>query len=376
MNIIKFQNFISESVSDDKFKTIPEGASIPSSGVVKFGIDPTSDKLHLGHLIPILMVKKLKEKGMDVHIILGTFTAQLGDPSGKDSMRPILTLDSTKSNADSIISQIHRVLGKDITVHYNHEWFNEMSLPEIMKTLSKYTVDYLMSREAFQNRQQSGGTIGAHEIIVPLLQGLDSVKLKAKVEVGGSDQMFNFLLSRDVQSKSGQDPEICIMAPIINGTDGRKMSKSYNNCIYINDVPKDVFGKAMSISDEIMKEWLPIFIENYDSNKHPMELKKTLASKITDIIWGDGSGQKERDNFEKSVQKGIIPDNIPSLPSAEIVSYVSTATKSSKGEAKRLISQGGVTIIRGESEFKSALETKLEPGDIVRCGKRNYSKVQ
>ena len=349
---------------------------MPTSGVVKFGIDPTSDKLHLGHLIPIRMVKKLKENGMDVHIILGTFTAQMGDPSGKDTMRPILSLSATKSNADSIISQMHRVLGDDITIHYNHEWFNEMTLPEIMRMLSKYTVDFLLSRDAFQKRQEAGNSIGIHELIVPLLQGLDSVKLKANVEVGGSDQLFNFLLSRDVQDKMGQDPEICFMAPIINGTDGRKMSKSYNNCIYINDSPKDVFGKVLSISDKTMHEWYPLFIENYNKEDHPMTLKKALAVEITNIIW-PGKGEEEKSAFEK-VSSGSLPADIPEIKSEPLLDLISKMNKISKGDARRLLTHGAVSVAKsGSSDLEKVTDQnyQLQPGDVIKAGKRNYGRI-
>ena len=381
VEIKKFEKFnlfqyLTEDIDASTFKTIPEGSEMPTSGVVKLGIDPTSDKLHLGHLIPIRMVKKLKENGMDVHIILGTFTAQMGDPSGKDTMRPILSLSATKANADSIISQMHRVLGEDITIHYNHEWFNQMTLPEIMRMLSKYTVDFLMSRDAFQKRQTSGNPIGMHELIVPLLQGLDSVQLNANVEVGGTDQLFNFLLSRDVQAKMGQTPEICFMSPVINGTDGRKMSKSYNNCIYINDSPKDVFGKVLSISDTTMHEWYPLFIENYDKEGHPMTLKKALAVEVTNIIWGPGSGEKEKEAFEK-VTSGSLPEDIKDYPLVPLVDFIANMAKLSKGDSRRLVTQGAVSVAKSGSHDlnKVGLDYQIEKGDVIKAGKRNYGRA-
>ena len=372
--LTNYQNFlIKESVNMMGFKILPEGSKIPTSGVVKLGIDPTSDKLHLGHLIPIRMVKKLKESGMQAHLILGTFTAMLGDPSGRDTMRPVLTPETTKANAASIVSQLERVLGKDITIHYNHEWFDKMTLPEALAILAKFNVDYLMSRDSFQKRKEGGNPVGLHEIIVPILQGLDSVELNAKVEVGGTDQLFNFMISRDLQSKSGQDPEICLMAPIINGTDGRKMSKTYNNAIYINDAPTDVYGKVMSISDETMKQWLPIFIETYDTKEHPMKLKKQLAYVVTEEIWGADGAEKGKAAFENNIQAGKLPDDIKELPiDADFLSFISKMTGESKGAARRLLQGGGIAV----NDVKvSALDYKLKAGDIVRAGKRNYAKV-
>ena len=363
---------IKEAIEVTGFKVIPEGSKIPTSGVVKLGIDPTSDQLHLGHLIPIRMVKKLKENGMDAHIILGTFTAMLGDPSGRNDMRPILSLEQTKKNAESILSQLHRVLGTDITIHYNNEWFDKMTLPQSLAILSKFTVDYLMSRDSFQKRAGSGNPVGLHEIIVPILQGLDSVELNATVEVGGTDQLFNFMISRDLQAKSGQTPEICLMAPIINGTDGRKMSKTYNNAIYINDTPANVYGKVMSISDEVMYQWAPIFFETFDEKQHPMKLKKELAYTVTKEIWGQDGAEKGKANFEETVQAGKMPDEVKEIPISDIVSFVATMVAQSKGNARRLIQQGGVSI----DNVKINSEThQLKVGDIVKVGKRTYAKV-
>lgn len=369
-----FNNFLlKESVDTTGFKIIPEGSSIPSSGVVKLGIDPTSDKLHLGHLIPIRMVKKLKENGMNVHIILGTFTAVLGDPSGRDSMRPILSPEQTKANAASIVSQLHRVLGKDIEIHYNHEWFDKMTLPEALATLSKFNVDYLMSRDAFQKRKESGNPVGLHEIIVPILQGLDSVELNARVEVGGTDQLFNFMISRDLQAKSGQEPEICLMAPIINGTDGRKMSKTFNNAIYINDSDTDVYGKVMSISDETMKQWLPIFIEGYNPEEHPMKLKKALAYAVTEEIWGKEGAEKGKKFFESTVQSKELPTDIKEYPKSDLLTFLVAMLKCSRGHARGLIAQGGILV----NDVKvSTQDYELKSGDIVKSGKRNFAKVK
>jgi len=370
--VMNYQGFlIKESVDITGFKVLPEGATIPTSGVVKLGIDPTSDQLHLGHMIPMLMVKKLKESGMDVHIILGTFTAQMGDPSGRDTMRPILSPAQTKANADSIVSQLHRILGTDITIRYNNEWFDKMTLPEALKILAKFNINYLMSRDSFQKRNEGGNPVGLHEIIVPILQGLDSVELKAKVEVGGTDQLFNFMISRDLQSKSGQDPEICLMAPIINGTDGRKMSKTFNNAIYINDKDTDVYGKVMSIPDETMYQWLPIFIEGYNKDEHPMKLKKALAFKVTEEIWGIDGAQKGEAHFKSTVQSKELPSDIKEYPAADIISFMTTMMKCSRGEARRLITQNAVSI----NDIKATVDSTLKSGDIVKSGKRNFARV-
>jgi tyrosyl-tRNA synthetase len=365
---------LNESINTSGFKIFPEGSSIPK-GIVKFGIDPTLDKIHLGHLVPMLMVKKLKEQGNPISIVLGTYTAMLGDPSGKSETRPMLSASQTKSNASALIEQIERIIGTGITFHYNHEWFEKMSMTDLMQVLSKFTVDYLMSRDAFQKRAESGASIGVHELIVPILQGLDSVELKAAVEVGGTDQLFNFSLSRDVQVKHGQTAEVCLMAPIINGTDGRKMSKSFGNCIFVNDTPTDVFGKAMSISDEVMYQWLPLFMDIFDPKEHPMKLKKKLAESVTNIIW-PGKGTEELLTFEKNVQNKELPTDIPSIPNSNLIDFIVTLTKRSKGDCRRLIQQDAISVIRGEETIKANdMGFVLQPGDIVKAGKRNYAKV-
>lgn len=372
----KDYGMITEAVTSG-FETIPPAQDITklTSGVVKFGIDPTSTEMHLGHLIPIRMVKKLKEQGCDVHIILGTFTAQMGDPTGKDTMRPILSAEDTKTNADSILGLIKRVLGDDITIHRNGDWFNEYTLPKMMGILSKFNVGQLTSRDAFQKRMAAQEPIGMHELIVPILQGLDSVELDADIEVGGSDQMFNFHITRRTQQMMGQEPEICIMAPIINGTDGRKMSKSYGNCIFLNDSPTDVFGKAMSISDETMHEWYPIFKEDYDREEHPMKLKKELAKIITDEIWPN-EGEKALTSFESTVQKGNKPTDIPTFEMNDewdFMNYVAKISGQSRSQARRLIQQNAVSV--NDVKVKDIGFKDLKTGDIVQVGKRRFGEI-
>lgn len=378
--IKKFKPYfsINESVSIQGFKIIPEGSSIPKSGIVKFGIDPTmgansggAGGLHLGHFIPMRMVKKLKEFGMKVVIVLGSFSAQIGDPSGRSEMRPMLSFEQTLKNAESLIPQIKKIIGDDIEIRFNHEWFNEMKLPEMMSILSKFTAEYLMSRDSFQKRKEAGGTLAMSELIVPILQGIDSYELKADLEIGGTDQFFNMLLSRDVQEKMGQKPEICLMAPILNGLDGKKMSKTFNNCIYLNDSPKDVFGKAMSIPDAVMYEWYPLFFDSYDDNKHPMILKKDLAEKITDEIW-PGKGSEERASFENTFQKKEVPTDMVKIEATNLLDFVVKLRKCSKGAARTLIGSNSVTV---NNKKETDTNLPISSGDIIRVGKKDFGEV-
>lgn len=355
---------------------------------IKFGIDPTSDKLHLGHLVPLLLLKKLWREGHNISIILGTFTAQLGDPSGKDTMRPILNSEDVEKNAKSIMEQIHRFFdnykektGSLVTIFRNHVWFEDMGSMGMLKLLSKFTTTQLLSRDSFQKRISEKNPIGMHELTVPVLQGYDSVHVKADVEIGGNDQMFNFGITRDVQRLSGQTPEVCILMPIINGTDGRKMSKSFDNCIFFNDTPIDVFGKTMSISDELMEEWWSIFMsdkikfEEIRKNNHPLQVKKELAWNITNIIWPSENSEITREaqeHFENVIQNRNKPKEFITLSSDNLVNIIIEVRKCSISEAKRLISQGGIKVNDNKIIDESF---GLKAGDIVKVGKLDFVKI-
>lgn len=347
---------------------------------VKFGIDPTSDKLHLGHLIPLMVAKKLWKEGHNIQIVLGTFTAQLGDPSGKDTMRPIIDQDTTKLNADSITKQIHRVFGNYkesgtgvVSIFKNHTWFESMNSIEMINILSKFTTAQLLARDSFQKRIEDENPIGMHELIVPVLQGMDSVQLASDVEIGGTDQLFNFAITRDMQRIHGQEPEKCILMPIINGTDGRKMSKSFGNCIFLNDSPEDVFGKVMSISDELMKEWWPVFFSVEQINMNfPMDQKKRLAFQITTEIWSFDEADKAQQHFENKIQNKQVPDDIQEIAATNVLSAVVAIRKCSITEAKRLISQGAVRV---HGNKVSEVDFNLQPGDIVKVGKLDFAKI-
>lgn len=348
---------------------------------IKFGIDPTSDKLHLGHLVPLLMAKKLWKQGHNIDIVLGTFTAQLGDPSGKDTMRPILDQETTTKNAESIKSQIHRIFENykventgNVSIFRNHVWFEEMNSIQMLSILSKFTTTQLLSRDSFQKRIDEKNPIGIHELVVPVLQGFDSVHLKSDVEIGGSDQLFNFAITRDMQRIHGQEPEVCMLMPIINGTDGRKMSKSFDNCIFINDTPEDVFGKTMSISDKLMQEWWPIFWDEHEEidMRDPMSEKKFLAAKITSLIWSDEEAVKAAKHFREVIQRKKNPEDFKEMSSKNIIDIILRVRNCSVSEAKRLIAQGGIRV---NGNKISEEKVDLNEGDIVKVGKLDFVKI-
>ena len=365
---------------------------------IKFGIDPTADKLHLGHLIPLLLIKDFLEKGHHIDIVLGSYTAQLGDPSGKDTMRPILNAETTMENASKIMAQVIRVLGKenekDLEFQMNHLWFQQMTAIEMTNILSKFTVSNLLARDSFSKRMEENNPIGMHELVVPILQGIDSVKLKTNVEIGGTDQLFNFNITREVQRNHQQEPEVCVLMPIINGTDGRKMSKSFNNCIFLDDTSENVFGKVMSISDDLMKEWWPAICKvnfpisdfkgvDFSGDLHPMKLKKDLAWWITKLICGHDKADKEFEHFQSVIQKKEIPKEIKDIkiPVAGMISILDIIMQTrncSKTEARRLIEAKSVRFMEDGSNFKVIVSGDLQivtPGVIIKVGKRNFAKI-
>lgn len=355
-----------------KFTTFPQNINIDNKrGMVKFGIDPSGTSLHLGHLLPLRIVKMLKDKGCQIHIVLGTFTSTIGDATGRDATRPLLDKAVVLENTELILPQIKRILGDDITIHRNNEWFDKMKLNEMMSILSNFTVQDLLNRDSFQTRIQNGSTISMQELIYPLLQGMDSVVLKSTYEIGGQDQLLNMIKGRELQEINGIEPQICILSPVINGLDGRKMSKSFGNCIFINDTPEDVFGKAMSISDETMKEWLPIFFNEIDITKHPMEQKKELAFQITQEIWGLEAAEKGKLHFQSVIQSKELPENMPEFEIGNLTEIVSKIINGSKTEARRLFQSNAVRI-NGEKVVEGA---EVKAGDIIKVGKRHFAKI-
>jgi tyrosyl-tRNA synthetase len=357
-----------------KFTIFPENSNINKIGVAKFGVDCTSTQgLHLGHMLPLKILKFLRDKGNDIHIILGTFTSEVSDPTGRDATRPTLSKEQIDESAEVILRQIKRILGDNITIHRNNEWFDKMTLTEVMKTLSNFTVQKLLNRESFQNRIENNSTISVPEMLYPILQGIDSVKLNATYEIGATEQLLNLISGRELQEIHGQEPQICIMSPVLTGIDGsgRKMSKSFNNTINLNDTPEDVFGKAMSISDETMRGWLPIFFDEIDNSKHPMQQKKELAFQITTEIWSTEGAKKGKTHFESIIQSKELPENMPEFEIGNFIDVVSKIVNGSKTEARRLFQSGAVKV----NSEKVSENYNIKSGDIIKVGKRHFGKI-
>jgi len=355
------------SLPNNAIETVKNGEKLN----VKFGIDPTRDRLHLGHFVPLRLLKHLKSRGHKIHLILGTFTAQLGDPSGRDKTRPILSKKVVEKNAEKILEQVCRITGLDVSVHRNHQFMQDIDAGFFVSNIvSQFTVAKMLSRDAFRKRGNNG--ISLHELMVPLIQGWDSVMIEADVEVGGTDQLFNFQISRELQEKDGQNPQVCLMTPVINGTDGRKMSKSFNNCIFLDEPPEEIFGKVMSISDEVMDQWNPLLSSEICFLSNPMEKKKRLAGDIVKQIHGQDSADKAALHFESKIQKGM-PEDVTEVKIGPIIPIIQQIRNCSKSEARRLIKGGAIRVDGIQIKNENVV---MGPGSIIKMGKRHWAKIE
>lgn len=349
---------------------------------IKLGADPTSADLHLGHSVVLTKLRAFQDMGHTAVLVIGDFTAAVGDPSGRDTTRPMLSQEQIHQNAKTYTDQAFKVLDPSKTeIHFNSEWLNPFfTTKEILGTLSKVTLSQVLERDDFKKRMKAGNPISVLEVMYSLFQGQDSVALKADVELGGTDQIFNLLVGRQLQKNNGQEPQVVMTVPLLVGTDGiKKMSKSYGNYIGINDAPKDIFGKVMSISDELMMQYYEL-LTSEDLNQikamHPMTAKKNLAKILTSRFHGAEAGQKELENFEQVFSKKELPTDLPTIK-AEGQTYVSVLLAAgfakSKNEARRLIMQGGVKL-NGEKILEEG-PIKFDGEAVLQAGKKNFIKL-
>jgi len=362
---------------------------------VKLGVDPTAADLHLGFTVVLRKLRQFQELGHQAVLIIGSYTAQVGDPSGRDKTRPQLTEEQVLANAEQYLSQACRILDRDrLEVRYNGEWFSRMGFMDVIRLLAKTTVARTLEREDFAQRMQAGTAIHLHEIIYPLMQGYDSVMINADVELGGNDQTFNLMVGRDLQRDAGQAPQVCLTMPLLEGLDGvRKMSKSYGNYVGIADPPNDMFGKLMSLSDGMMWKYFELLtdvpLEQVHAwqagvktgSAHPMEIKKTLAGTIVAQYHGGDAATAARAAFERVFSQHALPDEMPDYtlreggPELDVVRILTEAKLApSASEARRLIQQGAVSI---DDAKVSALRVPLPAAAsfVVRAGKRRFLRV-
>lgn len=357
---------------------------------IKYGADPSSPDLHLGHTVPLRKLRQFQDCGHLVVFIIGDFTARIGDPSHRSETRPMLSEDQIKQNALTYQEQVFKILDKNKTeVRYNSEWLNKMTPAEFLHLTGQYTVARLLERDDFSKRYKANQPIALIEFLYPLLQGYDSVKINSDLELGGTDQKFNLLVGRELQKIWGQKPQMIMTLPIIEGTDGvKKMSKSLGNAIAIGEDARNMFGKLMSIPDRLAAIYaqyasgmtddeLKTFLEKFKAD--PREGKADLAEKITGFYRGAEEGKNARGEFDRMFKEKGLPDDIPEvkLPvkTIDLVSLLKDAgLAASKGEAKRLIEQGGVRLNQ-EKVTDPALSVDLSKEVLVQFGKRKFAKV-
>lgn len=350
---------------------------------VKLGCDPTSADLHLGHSVALSLLRRFQDLGHKAVLVIGDFTAAVGDPSGRDSTRPVLPREKILENAKTYTDQAFKVLDPSKTeIRFNSQWLEPfVSGKELLQTLQKVTVAQVLERDDFKKRMSVGNPISLLEVLYSLFQGQDSVALEADVELGGTDQIFNLLVGRQLQKNHGQEPQVAITVPLLVGLDGvKKMSKSYGNYVGLNDEPGDMFGKLMSIPDELMPMYYELLTsENMEEiNKmHPMAAKKKLASLLVTRFHGETAAQNALENFEKVFSKKELPTDMPEFKPEEgallsAVIFASGAAQS-KNKARGLIEQGAVRL-KGE---KVSADTPLvfENGDVLQVGKRHFFKL-
>ena len=398
---------------DEQMKVITSGVSqiVPEEELreklrrgkplnIKLGVDPTSPDLHLGHAVPLRKMRQFQDLGHNVTLIIGNGTALIGDPSGRDSTRPPLTEEQVEANAETYVAQAMKVLDPEkTTIVHNGDWIKPLNLGEMLGLMSKFNVARILEREDFHNRYTEGRSIALHEFIYPVLQAYDSVVIDADVEMGGNDQIFNLLAGRDLMRAEGMEPQVALTMPLLVGTDGtKKMSKSYKNYIGLTDAPADMFGKVMSIADEIVPMYYRLCstcsLDEVDAidrafadgTADPYKLKRALGRNIVDLYHGAGEGEKAERAFDDLFKKHEIPEDIPQVscdltPNDDGQVYlarvlVEAGLAKSASEARRLIDGRGVKV-NGEAVAPKSynVDPAVLAGATLQVGKRHFAKL-
>ncbi len=358
---------------------------------IKLGVDPTAPDIHFGHTVALEKLRQFQLLGHQAVLLIGDFTATIGDPTGRSSTRPPLTRDEVLVNAATYTDQAFKILDKSKTeIVYNGDWFRKMSYEEILKLNSRVTLQQMLQREDFRTRLDAGQEIRLHELQYPIMQGWDSVEIRADVEIGGTDQLFNILVGRDLQKEEGQPQQVVMVMPLLEGLDGvRKMSKSYGNYVGVSDPPQEMFGKLMSVSDTLMDRYYLLLLgEARDPSGHPMDAKKSLAEKLTSRYHGPEAGPAARADWDtrfskKDLAAAELPEiSIPDLPeSLDVVSLVVSAykicfnTDRSRSEVRRLVLQGAVKL-NGAPITDITIQIVPTAGTILRLDKQRAVKLK
>ncbi len=361
--------------------------------IIKQGFDPTAPDIHLGHTVGIRKLRHFQELGHQVVVIIGDYTAMVGDPSEKNSTRPRLSHEQVMAHAKTYQNQFFKILDKNKTqIRFNGEWFAKMPFDQVMGLAAKFTVARMLERDDFAKRYKSQLPISVHEFFYPLMQGYDSVMIKSDVELGATEQKFNLVIGRQIQKEYGQEPQIVLTLPVLEGLDGKqRMSKSIGNYIGIDEPPKEIYGKTMSIPDALIFPYFELItdVDASELNKikldlqnaeiNPRDIKKYLGRTIVRMYHGDNAGVSAEKEFENIFIKKDLPDEIPEVKLTvdkmridELIVYTKTAE--SKGQAKRLV-QGGAVSISGEKVSDPFKEISIENGQILKVGKRKFVKL-
>ena len=387
------QQGVEEIIPIDELKhKLDRGQKSNKPLTVKLGCDPSRPDLHIGHAVVLRKLRQFQDLGHKAVLVIGDFTAMIGDPSGRNKTRPQLTLEEAKSNAESYIEQAKIILDiNSLKICNNAQWLNTMNFSDVVGLASKYTVARMMERDDFEKRYKSEIPITIHEFLYPLAQAMDSVHLKADIEIGGTDQKFNLLVGRDIQREFGQDPQIILTVPLMEGTDGvEKMSKSYDNHIGLTDSYDEMYGKTLSIPDNMIEKYF-LLGANADEKKmkeiknslndgktNPRDIKRELARKIVAIYHSDVLAKKAETNFDKIFIGKEVPDNRPEvkLDKDELLVDIIASNKlvSSKSEARRLIDQGAVKIDDEKCLDRDKIINKGK-SIIIKVGKRRFLKI-
>jgi tyrosyl-tRNA synthetase len=368
---------------------------------IKQGFDPTRPDLHIGHAVSIRKLRTFQDLGHEVIFVVGSATARIGDPTGRNETRPPLSPEEIALNARTYVDQVAHILDIDrVRIEYNGDWLEPMSLPDVIRLTSNYTVARMLERDDFEKRYAEGTPISIHEFLYPLMQGYDSVHLNADVELGGTDQKFNLLVGRTLQERYGQEPQVCLIMPLLRGTDGeQKMSKSYNNYIGLTDSPEDMFGKTMSIPDELLDEWYELAsllpADELDAARRrtkesPYQAKRELGRIIASTYHGADAGKRAEEHFDRLFKEKALPDEMqeivltldnPQLRYKEGQGVwaagllVATGLAASNSEAVRLIEQGGIAVDEQRLAGRDAY-IPVRNDLVLRRGKRHFVRVR
>ena len=361
--------------------------------IVKLGCDPSRPDLHLGHGVVLRKLRHFQDLGHQAILVIGDFTAMIGDPSQRNKTRPQLSLEETKANAESYIEQAGHVLNIDsLKIVYNSTWLDAMHFSDVITLSSHYTVARMLERDDFTKRYKAEIPISIHEFMYPLAQAMDSVELKADVELGGTDQKFNLLVGRDLQREYKQDPQVIITLPLLEGTDGiEKMSKSYGNDIGLTDTPEDMYGKSMSISDEMIEKYFILAADANtktvskvkkqlsDSSQNPRDIKRELSRAIVQLYHGQNAAKEAEQYFDRVIVNKDAPDEMDQVELSIDTQLIEVVTNegltSSKGEARRLIKQGAIRVDNEKINDESHILLKGKEV-VIKVGKRRFIKIK